>query len=323
MDESWILEHLVYLGDERRNAVLERAIQLAVRPGDQVLDLGSGTGVLGVLACRAGAAHVFAVEVRREIAVAREVYRQNGFGDRVTFIRGWSHDITLPERVDAVVCDQIGFFGYQAGLIRACNDARLRHLTAGGRMLPEQVELSLVPVQNDTAHARLTRLQTKVAGVDLSPAAVCFTNTPQTTKLEPASLLSASQQVAVLDFRREVSQRIEGELELTITGEGRLDGLGGFFGATLCGDARMTTNPCDPLRIDRPNSFFPLDQPVDVLRGDSLRAKIQIDGETGLAHWWVRVLRQGRLLARFAQSTLRAMPLERSDVFHNARQTPC
>ena len=55
-------EHRGYLADVARLRAFERAIQLAVSPGDSVLDLGSGTGVLGLFALRAGARHVYAVD---------------------------------------------------------------------------------------------------------------------------------------------------------------------------------------------------------------------------------------------------------------------
>jgi predicted RNA methylase len=44
-------EHRQYLVDIPRLESFEHAIREVVRPGDVVLDLGCGTGILGMLAC--------------------------------------------------------------------------------------------------------------------------------------------------------------------------------------------------------------------------------------------------------------------------------
>src|SRR4051794_5659560 len=64
--------------DRERTEALRAAIRRKVRPGDTVLDAGTGSGILALFAAEAGARKVYAVDANREaVAVARAVVRAN------------------------------------------------------------------------------------------------------------------------------------------------------------------------------------------------------------------------------------------------------
>src|SRR5512135_770538 len=69
----------------RMNAYAD-ALRRAVRPGSVVVDIGAGTGILSLLACRFGAARVYALEPDDCINVARENAAANGLADRIEWI---------------------------------------------------------------------------------------------------------------------------------------------------------------------------------------------------------------------------------------------
>ena len=71
------VEHARMLHDERRTGDYVEALTQAVRPGDVVLDLGTGSGVLAIAAARAGARHVYAVEASDIAGVAERVFATN------------------------------------------------------------------------------------------------------------------------------------------------------------------------------------------------------------------------------------------------------
>ena len=68
--------HLSMLIDEVRTTSFLRAILGAVKPGDVVLDMGCGTGVLSYFACIAGARRVYAVEQGPIIELAKAIQQK-------------------------------------------------------------------------------------------------------------------------------------------------------------------------------------------------------------------------------------------------------
>ena len=88
--ERW---HFPMVNDERRNSVYDRAIRDATI-GRRVIDIGGGTGLLAMMAARAGAAEVVTVERVADMAeCAREVLASNSFADSVRVVHGASLDL--------------------------------------------------------------------------------------------------------------------------------------------------------------------------------------------------------------------------------------
>src|SRR5579864_6216059 len=94
--------------DQPRMQAYVSALERAVRPGSVVLDIGTGTGVFALLACRFGARKVYAIEPNDAIHVARRLAADNGCADRIEFVQDLSTRITLPEKADVIVSDLRG-----------------------------------------------------------------------------------------------------------------------------------------------------------------------------------------------------------------------
>ncbi len=131
--------HRTMIRDRVRTDAFRRGIEAMVRPGDVVLDVGAGSGILSVFAARAGAARVYAVEATSIAVLAQQLAIANGVADVVQVIQGDVTDVELPERVDVIVSEWLGGFGIDEGMLPPLIAARDRWLRPGGVMIPHTV----------------------------------------------------------------------------------------------------------------------------------------------------------------------------------------
>src|SRR5262245_30527632 len=148
------VEHGRMLHDDRRTGDYLTAIAAAVRPGDVVLDIGTGSGVLAVAAARAGARRVYAVEASDIAEVAGRVFDANGVTDTVTLIPGWSREIELPEPADLLVAEIIGNEPLEEEILETTLDARRRLLKPDARLIPHTLTLLARPLRLPDGDAR-------------------------------------------------------------------------------------------------------------------------------------------------------------------------
>lgn len=133
--------HLPMLADVVRNDAFQAAIEAAIRPDDVVLDIGTGSGLLAMMAARAGAAHVFACERESNLAdLARLVVAENGLGSRITIIAKDSKDVVvgtdMPERATLLVTEIFDSLLIGEGALMSIGHANEALLAPGARMIP-------------------------------------------------------------------------------------------------------------------------------------------------------------------------------------------
>ncbi len=134
------------LEDRVRTSRFINAVRRTVRPGDVVVDLGTGSGVLAVAAAQAGAKRVYAIEARPIAEVAACFFQGSGLGDRITLIRGMSTEIALPERADVLVSEMIGDDPLAEQILETSCDAVARLLKPDARLIPSALRIYTTPV---------------------------------------------------------------------------------------------------------------------------------------------------------------------------------
>jgi SAM-dependent methyltransferase len=291
--------------DRFQQAILER-----VKPGDVVLDLGTGTGILAFFACLAGARRVYAIEIGSVIALARLLARANGFEDRIVFLAGTSHELDLPEPVDVIVSDTFDLFLIDA--LRAIRDARDRWLRPAGSLIPTSMELFVAPVEAPEIYARqIDSWNGCRYGIDFSTIRQFAINQCYPAHVSPDDLLADGTSMTTLSLPDLTSVAFDGEKSITARKPGTLHGLCLWSASDLADGITLSNRP-GATTTNYSQMFLPVARPISVNEGDCLKIRVR---SYDSFHWRWQVETSGtgsgraQTAVRFDHSTFLGFPL--------------
>lgn len=273
-----VSEHQWMIADRVRTGAYDEAIRALVRPGDVVLDFGCGLGILAMLAARAGARKVYAVDRLPIVRLARAIARRNGLDD-IDFVFAPEGAFSLPEKVDVIVSEWMGHFAVHEGVLGSLCAARDDHLKQSGRMIPERVIARAALVRDRALHERRSFLRTPRYGLDFSEAAGWVAAEVRSERLTPDQVLWPDTVVATLDMVSVpgTPRVMEGTL---VTDEGaEVFGIAGWFEVELGGGLRFDTGPRAPETHWAP-LYFPFSEPWRVGANRPVRLRfwpVQLD----------------------------------------------
>lgn len=316
---STLDEHLGYIADAARTERFRRAIAQAVKPGDVIVDVGCGFGILGLLCLEAGAARVWGIDRTDAIEIAREAAARAGYADRYHCFRDISNRVDLPERVDVVICDHVGYFGLDYGVVGITADARKRFMKPGGRVIPGLLRLEVAGVQS-------AKCREKAEGWAAPQVPEWFrwlreygVNSKHSHEFTPDEVIAPPQQFATVDLNADVPDTVAGKAELVASRDGVLDGLAGWFDCEIVPGVTMSNSPLAEGRIDRPQVFLAFDRPMRVAAGERVSVSVSLRHDVGTISWTARNLATGET-AR--QTTWRSKILAPEDLVPREDRVP-
>lgn len=234
--------HRRMLADRVRVDAYRAALDAVVQPGQRVLDAGTGSGLLAILAARAGAGAVEAVDNSAMVERAAEVVAASGLSEVVTCHRADFASVEV-EPVDVVVTETFGALclaeGAAEDLIRCCE----RNLAEGGVVIPSAVSLVFAPITDPAGLAPVFE-PFRVEGVDFGVLEQAQRSRAVTRVVDPAHLGHAPVVLARVGFPHE-AVRVAGTVRFEgLTGP--VHGLCGWFDLHLAPGVELPTGPMDP-----------------------------------------------------------------------------
>lgn len=314
--------HQLMLDDEIRMAAYKNAIREAVKPGMTVLDLGTGTGILGLWALQAGASYLYAIDVNAAvIPKAIASFEASGFEGKFHVFQGLSYDITLPRQVDLIISEIIGNLGDNEDFIPILSDARTRFLNPSGQMLPRSVRSQLVPVSATKAHQQVAAKQCRALNANYSLpelmqrlAVKSPFNLYYDTIIPRSTYLSEPKVAKECLFDGNDQATYAAELSYIASRDGTLTGFKGSFIAALSESVTLDISGDDIAGRSTSDSwkhcYLPILEPISVQRDDEIHLRFarSYPGHRESPfrqcyRWSGEIRRHGKVIATFDQST--------------------
>jgi predicted RNA methylase len=246
------------LGQRSRLEKFRKAIQKVVKEGDYVVDLGTGSGVLAIMAAKAKAGKVSAIEINPEtIEYARRAARLNGVEDILEFVQCNFSDFVPDTRADVVICEMLSSMMLVEQQIPASVHAAENILKPTGILIPQDVDIFLVPVESPEIWRRF-QFQ------EIQFPRVVQTATPETTR--DLADMSVLESMKLMSLKQNTT--IDKILRFTIVDNGIVHGLVGAFEARLFEDIILK------MEDGWKQLFIPMKQPIEVSSGDILTVRV-------------------------------------------------
>jgi len=231
-----------------------------------VLDVGTGSGILAIWAAQAGASKVYAVEATAVAHQARKLVVANNLEDKIIVIHAKMEEVTLPEKVDIIISEWMGYFLLRESMLDSVLVARDRWLKTGGALYPSHATMFLAPISyedevNNKYKDYLSAMDgwvefiedTKTSfGVDMSCLTGSFQKEQEEYYLQTSqwAALSASnligegvviKEIDILTCTLDNVKSVEAEFRMKVTSQTKLCGFAGWFDVVFRGSPQNPT----------------------------------------------------------------------------------
>merc|ERR1719384_2543433 len=168
-----------------------------------VLDIGCGTGILCLFAAKAGAKHVYGIEMAGIAHNARKIIEENGYSDRITVIKGKVEEIELPskvKKVDIIISEWMGYFLLYESMLNTVLFARDKWLRPNGIIMPDKARMFIIAIEDGDYMAEKINFWDNVYGFKMSCLKEEAMKEPLVDVVQSNSVCTDSQIIFTIDL---------------------------------------------------------------------------------------------------------------------------
>jgi len=279
--------HLGMMNDEFRNTKYLEAIKLAIEDVDDdslILDIGTGSGLLSMMAAANGAREVIACETSNIIAdTAKKIIHKNGYKEKITVINKKSTRLKigedLPRKADLIISEILSAEFVGEGVRASIFDANKRLLKKNGKMIPESGTIKISLLGNDKEIFNTISVA-NVSGFDLSEFnSISQSKFTHFLKKKPTLLSNNEDAFSINLYNDQNIVKEEKIIELKVNKEGLCLGIIQWMKIQLYKDIEYENSPSgyvdNSTHWNTPIYLF--DKAVSVKKGDILKIRAFLD----------------------------------------------
>ncbi|KAF7730570.1 type I protein arginine N-methyltransferase Rmt1 [Apophysomyces ossiformis] len=166
-----------------------------------VLDVGCGTGILSMFAAKAGAKHVYGIDMSNIIHQARQIVEDNNLSDKITLIQGKMEEVELPvDKVDIIISEWMGYFLLYESMLDTVLVARDRYLAPGGLIFPDKATMYIAGIEDGEYKEEKIEYWNDVYGFDYSSIKALAIKEPLVDTVEARSVVTTPFAMKEIDI---------------------------------------------------------------------------------------------------------------------------
>lgn len=272
--------HISMMNDQSRNNAYLDAINLAIGKNDFVFEIGTGSGLLAMMAARAGARKVITCEASELIAhKAREIIDQNGYSEVINVLSKKSTDVVvgkdLPQKADVLLSEILSGEFVGEGVRPTISDASKRLVREGGKIIPQSGAIRIALIGGEQENLGEFYVS-EANGFDLTKFNSITPNKHSIKFTSPPTLLSSP--VSAYEIKMSDIHKIADEekvITLTAKESGLCYGIVQWLKVQIFQDIIYENEP-GKLNSHWPTPVYRFAEPINLVLGQEVKIKAKL-----------------------------------------------